>query len=297
MADKLELVTDFVCVATSGKTADGREISAADLHAMAKNYDPSVYTANIWLEHYRFLSNFGQVKELKATDESGKTKLYARLAPNARLLELNKDGVGLFTSIEITPNFADTNAAYLTGLAVTDSPASIGTTQLHFSKRIKDDVIVGQPEKLEATLFTKEEQQELSALKRFVTRLFNSSSENNNNKEEESMNEQQFAQLEQTITAAIAAGFSAMQAKENQTAEQEKTEPAKFAAETEKTEPAKFAAETEKTEPQKFATEQQVAELSAKVEQLTEAFNKATQQAVTEVPQGEPTKSALNFAV
>lgn len=286
MADKLELVTDFVCVATSGKTADGREISAADLHAMAESYDPSVYTANIWLEHYRFLSNFGQVKELKAEEEGEKTKLYARLAPNARLLELNREGVGLFTSIEITPNFADTNAAYLTGLAVTDSPASIGTTQLHFSKRIKDDVIVGQPEKLAASLFTtKEEQQELSALKRFFTRFFNSNSENNNNKEEESMNEQQFAQLEQTITAAIAAGFSAMQAKVNQTAEQEKTEP------------AKFAAETEKTEPQKFATEQQVAELSAKVEQLTEAFNKATQQAVTEVPQGEPTKSALNFAV
>lgn len=283
MADKLELVTDFVCVATSGKTADGREISAADLHAMAENYDPSVYTANIWLEHYRFLSNFGQVKELKATDEGGKTKLYARLAPNARLLELNREGVGLFTSIEITPNFADTNAAYLTGLAVTDSPASIGTTQLHFSKRIKDDVIVGQPEKLEATLFTKEEQQELSALKRFFTRLFNS--ENNNNNEEEPMDKQQFAQLEQTITAAIAAGFSAMQAKANQTAEQEKTEP------------AKFTAETEKTEPQKFATEQQVAELSAKVEQLTEAFNQAKQQAVTEVPQGEPTKTALNFAV
>lgn len=283
MADKLELVTDFVCVATSGKTADGREISAADLHAMAENYDPSVYTANIWLEHYRFLSNFGQVKELKATDEDGKTKLYARLAPNARLLELNKDGVGLFTSIEITPNFADTNAAYLTGLAVTDSPASIGTTQLHFSKRIKDDVIVGQPEKLEATLFTKEEQQELSALKRFFTRLFNS--ENNNNNEEEPMDKQQFAQLEQTITAAIAAGFSAMQAKVNQTAEQEKTEPANFATKTEKEEPAKFA------------TEQQVAELTAKVEQLTEAFNKATQHAVTEVPQGEPTKTALNFAV
>ena len=283
MADKLELVTDFVCVATSGKTADGREISAADLHAMAESYDPSVYTANIWLEHYRFLSNFGQVKELKAEEEGEKTKLYARLAPNARLLELNREGVGLFTSIEITPNFADTNAAYLTGLAVTDSPASIGTTQLHFSKRIKDDVIVGQPEKLEASLFTKEEQQELSALKRFFTRLFNS--ENNNNNEEEPMDKQQFAQLEQTITAAIAAGFSAMQAKANQTAEQEKTEP------------AKFTAETEKTEPQKFATEQQVAELSAKVEQLTEAFNQAKQQAVTEVPQGEPTKSALNFAV
>ncbi|MDK9430968.1 GPO family capsid scaffolding protein [Gallibacterium anatis] len=283
MADKLELVTDFVCVATSGKTADGREISAADLHAMAKNYDPSVYTANIWLEHYRFLSNFGQVKELKATDEGGKTKLYARLAPNARLLELNREGVGLFTSIEITPDFADTNAAYLTGLAVTDSPASIGTTQLHFSKRIKDDVIVGQPEKLEATLFTKEEQQELSALKRFFTRFFNSNSENNNNKEEESMNEQQFAQLEQTITAAIAAGFSAIKSKPE--------------VEQEKPEPANFATKTEKEEPAKFATEQQVAELTAKVEQLTEAFNKATQHAVTEVPQGEPTKTALNFAV
>lgn len=282
MAKKLELVTDFVCVATSGKTADGREISSADLHAMANSYDPELYTANIWLEHYRFLSNFGQVKELKAVDEGDKTKLYARLAPNARLLELNKEGVGLFTSVEITPKFADTNAAYLTGLAITDSPASIGTTQLHFSKRINNDVIVGQSEKLEAaSLFTNEEQQELSVLKRFFTRLFNS--ENNNNNEEEPMDKQQFAQLEATITAAIAAGFSAIQAK---------TE-----SEKEKTEPAKFATETEKTEPQKFATEQQVAELAAKVESLTEAFNQATQKAVTEVPQGEPAKTAFNIPV
>lgn len=283
MAKKLELVTDFVCVATSGKTADGREISSADLHAMANSYDPELYTANIWLEHYRFLSNFGQVKELKAVDEGDKTKLYARLAPNARLLELNKEGIGLFTSVEITPKFADTNAAYLTGLAITDSPASIGTTQLHFSKRINNDVIVGQSEKLEAeSLFTEnEEQQELSALKRFFTRLFNS--ENNNNNEEEPMDKQQFAQLEATITAAIAAGFSAMQAKQE--------------AEQEKTEPQKFAAEKEKTETQKFATEQQVAELAAKVESLSEAFTKATQKAVTEVPQGEPAKTAFNIPV
>lgn len=97
------------------------------------------------------------------------------------------------------------------------------------------------------------------------------------------MDKQQFAQLEATITAAIAAGFSAVKSKPE--------------SEQEKPEPAKFATETEKTEPQKFATEQQVAELAAKVESLTEAFNQATQKAVTEVPQGEPAKTAFNIPV
>lgn len=39
----------------------------------------------------------------------------------------------IYTSIEVNPNFADTGEAYMTGLGVTDSPASLGTDVLTFA--------------------------------------------------------------------------------------------------------------------------------------------------------------------
>ncbi|WP_226537800.1 GPO family capsid scaffolding protein, partial [Avibacterium paragallinarum] len=86
------------------------------------------------LEHRRFMS-FGQVLELKAEDQpNGETKLYAVIAPNQYLVNMNAEGQGLFSSVEIMPNFRNTGKAYLYGLGVTDSPASVGTTKLDFFK-------------------------------------------------------------------------------------------------------------------------------------------------------------------
>lgn len=130
--ERTPLLTDFVCLATAGATVDGREITALQLQEMAESYDPKTYTANIWPEHNRWW-NFGQVAELQLREEDGKTKLYGRLAPNIAMIEYNQQGQGLFLSVEIAPNFANTGKAYLIGLAVTDSPASLGTTQLNFS--------------------------------------------------------------------------------------------------------------------------------------------------------------------
>ncbi|WP_458118771.1 GPO family capsid scaffolding protein [Mannheimia haemolytica] len=149
---KTKLITEFVCIATSGTTADGRYISADHLREMAESYSKDTYTAQIWLEHYRYTGNaYGQVEELKAEEQAGgKVKLFARLAPSKEMIAMNQRGIGLFTSIEITPKFSDTEKAYLTGLAITDSPASLGTTKLQFSKRIgNDNVITGQPEPLQ----------------------------------------------------------------------------------------------------------------------------------------------------
>lgn len=39
----------------------------------------------------------------------------------------------IYTSIEMNPSFADTGEAYMTGLGVTDSPASLGTDVLTFA--------------------------------------------------------------------------------------------------------------------------------------------------------------------
>lgn len=128
-----QLQTEWLCVATSGATADGRQINAADLEQMAATYDPKLYTALIWEEHNRLNDNLGQVVALKAQKAGDKVKLFAILRPNARLIGLNQQKQKLFTSIEIIPNFAKTGTAYLGGLAVTDSPASLGTTRLQFS--------------------------------------------------------------------------------------------------------------------------------------------------------------------
>lgn len=130
------LVSDWKRVATSGKTIDGRTIEVQELRDMADTYDPATYTATIWYEHIRYMGSLGTVAALKAEDvEDGKVALFAQLKPNDRLLQLNKEAQKLFTSVEIQPNFADSGKAYLGGLAVTDEPASLGTQELHFSRR------------------------------------------------------------------------------------------------------------------------------------------------------------------
>ncbi len=127
------LLTDWVTIGTSGATVDGRKISADDLKAMAETYDPMVYTAVLNVEHY--YGNLGTVRELRtAPGVRGETALQARIAPNKYLLQQNAESMRLFTSMEITRNFAGTDKPYLTGLATTDTPASLGTTELHFSK-------------------------------------------------------------------------------------------------------------------------------------------------------------------
>ena len=129
----------FVRVATEGATIDGRVISAEHLEQMAKNYDPNKYGARIWVEHLRTympegqFQAYGDVKALKTEKVDGKTALFAELEPTDALKELNKKRQKIYTSVEIHPDFADTGEAYLTGLAITDSPASLGTEALKFS--------------------------------------------------------------------------------------------------------------------------------------------------------------------
>ncbi|OLF56553.1 GPO family capsid scaffolding protein [Pseudomonas chlororaphis] len=134
------LVSFWKRVATSGMTADGREILAQDLRDIAETYKPGFYTAVIWCDHERWPGSHGTVYAVRLVEEGadlqpGEVALEAQLKPNDQLLYLNDRGQKLFTSIEITPNFRGTGKAYLTGLGVTDEPASVGTQELYFSKR------------------------------------------------------------------------------------------------------------------------------------------------------------------
>ncbi len=134
------LVSSWKRVAISGPTADGREIKPQELRDCAETYKSSTYTAVIWVEHQRCNGAHGTVFAARLIDDDpsfgkGQVALEVQMKPNSRLLKLNSDGEKLFSSVEITPNFAGSGKAYMTGLAVTDEPASLGTQELYFSKQ------------------------------------------------------------------------------------------------------------------------------------------------------------------
>jgi uncharacterized protein YukE len=135
----MALKSKFFRVAKAGKTADGREITPKQIEQMAANYSIEKFGARIWLEHFRGLfpggglDALGDVLELKVEKDGDETYLLASLSPTDKLIKMNQDRQKVFTSIEMYPNFADTGEAYFGGLAVTDSPSSLGTEMLRFS--------------------------------------------------------------------------------------------------------------------------------------------------------------------
>ncbi|GGK44940.1 Phage capsid scaffolding protein (GPO) serine peptidase [Pseudomonas koreensis] len=170
------LVSYWKRVATSGPTVDGREILPQELRDIAETYTPAKYTAVIWCDHERWTGSHGTVFAVRLVEEGedlepGQIALEAQLKPNDRLLYLNDQGQKLFSSIEITPNFAGSGKAYLTGLAVTDSPASLGTQELYFSNRTSRAAYYAASQEL-GPLRETEPQGEIGRLAAMFTRLF-----------------------------------------------------------------------------------------------------------------------------
>lgn len=151
-------------VATEGATTDGRTIQANWIEEMAENYDPiNTYGARVNLEHIKYYfydkefahsKCYGDVTALKAEKrDDGKLQLLAQIEPTDELIELNRQKQKVYTSIEVNTNFADTGKAYLVGLAVTDSPASIGTEYLQFCSTAQQNPLLNRKENPE-NLFT-----------------------------------------------------------------------------------------------------------------------------------------------
>ncbi|ELY2808944.1 TPA: GPO family capsid scaffolding protein [Escherichia coli] len=178
-------------IGVEGATTDGREIQREWLEQMAASYNPEVYTALINLEHIKSylpestFNRYGRVTALVAEEIQdgplkGKIALYADVEPTSALVELVKKGQKLFTSMEVSPKFADTGKAYLVGLAATDDPASLGTEMLTFSASAAHNPLANRkqnPENLftaaEETLIELEEtQDEKPSLFARVTALF-----------------------------------------------------------------------------------------------------------------------------
>lgn len=132
--------TKPVRLCVEGATTDGRKVQRQWLTDIAKNYNPSVYGARINMEHWNtsWMPRFGDVEsvyseEIQDGPLAGKLALYGILSPTPELVAMNKRRQKVYTSIEIDPDFSDSGSAYLVGLAVTDNPASLGTSMLQFS--------------------------------------------------------------------------------------------------------------------------------------------------------------------
>ncbi|MBN1085331.1 GPO family capsid scaffolding protein [Erwinia aphidicola] len=133
------IITDWLCIATSGLAVDGRVIEAQWLIDAAETYSRSTYTAMVWPHHPQndlgereFTCNLGEVDALKVETDGDKTRLYAQIIPNQFLIDANRMGQKLFTSAEFVTDFAGSGREYLFGLAVTDIPASLGTEKIKF---------------------------------------------------------------------------------------------------------------------------------------------------------------------
>lgn len=201
MAGKLK--TGWIRVATEGDTIDGREIGKQDLVDMAETYNPDVYGARVWPEHWRWYA-CGDVLETKAEEVDGLMRLFAVLAPNMMMVEFNQQDQKVYTSIEIKPNFANTGKPYLAGLAITDQPASLGTDRIKLFST-SNDCMYAQPE----LLVMDELHEETGGIRRLFN-LFSNDKGSSNQKDNSPMNKEQFSELTSTLTT-LAAGQAALQ--------------------------------------------------------------------------------------
>ena len=199
-----QLLTSWLTIGTAGPTIDGREISEQDLLDAAASYDPKNYCAVVNVDHS--YGNLGTVEALRtAKDDQGRLCLQAQIRPNDYYLAYNYADMKLFFSMELTPNFAGTGKKYLSGLAATDDPASLGTTCARFSKNGQTEKFMGKP--VAAAAFAPvpdkdtKNQTMMQSFKTVLQEIFS-----NNHKGDTDMTEEQFKAL-QTGNQAIQDAF------------------------------------------------------------------------------------------
>ncbi|WAM59349.1 GPO family capsid scaffolding protein [Avibacterium paragallinarum] len=182
------------------------------------------------------------------------------------------------------PNFRNTGKAYLYGLGVTDSPASVGTTKLDFFNIKPNGSQFSEFVKIDFAIQKENEEERmkrgfLGALKEFFSTSAQSNeqthSDNNNNKEENLMTDEQLAKFGAVIATAVASAFSA---------KQEPEKPAEPKAEQPKEVPA---AETQ------GVTKEEFNQLLSAYQALEQKFNTLAQEA-TPIPHGVPVQGKEN---
>ena len=149
--------TDWLRVATAGKTVDGRTIEEQWLTDAARLYDAeNEYKAQVWAwSHYLKYETSGYVTATKTgKDSKGRLALFVKISPLPDLVQANRQGQLQHASVEININYKGEGKAYLTGMVLTNNPASIGTQEIHLSAESvgQGDTLISEPEKFSADL-------------------------------------------------------------------------------------------------------------------------------------------------
>ncbi len=128
--------------------SDGREVTAEMIDNVVATFHVETYAPQCNLEHISGYSplppfnNHGTVIAVKSQIDdiviAGNTEkrkaLYVQVEASDDLVDLAKREQKPFPSVELTPNYAGTGKDGLIGLAFTDTPASIATQRLNFSR-------------------------------------------------------------------------------------------------------------------------------------------------------------------
>ena len=260
--ENMPKTSDWKIVATEGATVDGRTISENWINDMADTYDQSEFTALIWPEHSRSSwaifegKNWGTVEEVKAAKFDGKLRLFAKLTPNQFLIDANKEEQKLFTSIEPNPDYKGEGRCYLMGLAVTDSPASTGTTRLKFSKSSEHEY--SQLEALDLAEYSSVDKNGIAKAFETLSNFFKSGGEL---PQDDSPNHEEIDVNEEQLKAMFAEQFSILGARLKDELKADIKQ--EFAAQPPAEEPPADA-------PQAFTAEQFSSELEKQLKPLTE---------------------------
>lgn len=190
----------------SGDTIDGRVIKVDDIQQAADSYDVNFYTALIWPDHKRWF-NLGKVVAVRAEkNDEGGMDLYGQVEANEYYKDMNKMGQRLFFSMELWPNFRKTDKTYLSGLAATDEPASVATSEIHLS-RVEPDVTVGDAIEAVPHYFDAQDGKEgdaknlLAAIANFFKSQTPSDDDSDDSQEETDMTKEQYEALSSGLTA------------------------------------------------------------------------------------------------
>lgn len=128
--------------------SDGRVITAEMIDQIVDTFNAETYSPRINVEHISGYSpeppfnGYGTVVAVKKQDDDitidGKLEkrraLYCQVEGNDQLVGLTKRDQKPFPSVELTASYAGTDKFGLVGLAFTDTPASIATQALKFSR-------------------------------------------------------------------------------------------------------------------------------------------------------------------
>lgn len=276
-------------IAAMGFTVDGREISEKDIDDIVETYNYKKYGARINLDHEFNWSGWA-AKNLHGVDlkggmlgdvlqvtsglnDEGVKVLYAVLAPNASFVQLNQADQAVYFSIEINRDFMKSGQTYLTGLAVTDYPASAYTDRITFSHTDKKEGIDDSASSLLTVAFELDEVEQPK--KNLFKQLFTFPKDDNDMKPEE---------LAAAMTQALGeplAKFS--QAIEENTAATQALLTQQGAQDESPEDIGEQGGDGDKTK----ALKEELSSVKAELTQLTAAFNKATVTPASDTTDGD----------